>query len=202
MRLTKAELEEATGASDLHSLVELSLTNKYVDDLGYLGKLTQLQEVSLAFNDLRNLDDLAQCADLRELNVMHNKLRALTGLESMGKLDVLKASKNRLSDLSACVALHQASCSLPAPVLACCCIERYRVHMHMSAYVSQQARQRPLATRALGSEQLHQGPCRGDKRAEGVAEVAEAGFPAQPLLCRWRRRKDFPDVFAVAAPQP
>lgn len=47
MRLTKAELEEATGASDLHSLVELSLTNKYIDDLGYLGKLTQLQELSL-----------------------------------------------------------------------------------------------------------------------------------------------------------
>lgn len=47
MRLTKAELEDATGASDLHSLVELSLTNKYIDDLGYLGKLTQLQELSL-----------------------------------------------------------------------------------------------------------------------------------------------------------
>ena len=62
MRLTKAELEEATGATDVHALVDLSLTNKYIDDLGYLSKLTQLQEVSLAFNDLRSVEGLSGIA--------------------------------------------------------------------------------------------------------------------------------------------
>lgn len=101
MRLTKAELDDATGASDLHALCELALANKYIDDVGYLSKLTQLQELSLAFNDLKSLDGLAGCTKLRELNVMHNKLRSLGGLESMAELQVLKAAKNRVADLSA-----------------------------------------------------------------------------------------------------
>ena len=43
MRLTKQELEDITGSSNLGALVDLNLANRHVHDLGYLANLSQLQ---------------------------------------------------------------------------------------------------------------------------------------------------------------
>jgi Leucine-rich repeat (LRR) protein len=115
MRVTRQEIEEATGCADARELIELNLASKFVHDLGYIGKLTKLQDLNLAFNDLRSLGggELAACAgSMRVLNVMHNKLRDLAGVQGLSELQCLRASKNRIEDLSA-----YATCGpIPSPL--------------------------------------------------------------------------------------
>ena len=111
MRVTRAEVAEATGLQHVEELTELSLANKYVHELGFVAKMRHLRDLNLAFNELESIDDLRRNnTELRRLNVAHNKLRSLAGTETMTQLRSIRASNNRLrglQSLAACRALEE-----------------------------------------------------------------------------------------------
>ena len=107
MRLTRQEIEESTGCDNVAELVELNMASRYIDDLGYIAKLTKLQDVNFAFNDLRALGDgLQRCKGLRALNVMHNQLHNLNGVQGLAALRCLRAANNRIKGLEAIAGLE------------------------------------------------------------------------------------------------
>jgi hypothetical protein len=94
------EVSDLTGSDKPEHLAELSLQNKYIDNLGSIGRLTNLTELSLAFNEIISLAALASCVSLQSLNIMHNKVRSLSGLEELPALRCLKAGSNRIANLT------------------------------------------------------------------------------------------------------
>lgn len=107
MRVTQQEITEITGSEDVKQLTEISLANRYVDQLGFVCEMDQLQDLNLSFNDIHSLEGLAGCRSLRVLTVVHNKLKNLNGLQGLDELRCLRCSKNLIADVSATARLPQ-----------------------------------------------------------------------------------------------
>eukprot|EP01052_Picozoa_sp_SAG31_P009147 SAG31_NODE_476_length_15154_cov_24.796878_1_plen_367_part_10 len=101
MRVTRQEIQEITGVEDAEQLTEISLSNRYVDQLGFVCEMVWLQELNISFNDLYSLQGIAGCRSLRVLTVVHNRLRNLDGIQGLDDLRCLRCSKNNIIDISA-----------------------------------------------------------------------------------------------------